>query len=761
MTLRPRFKQCFRYEAIPPEGVVLLYEGGHFLLPGNVYLQLAPLLDGGQHTVEEIFAHLEDQVPAAEVFQALMLLRNKRLIVDALPLLPPEQAAFWGMMDVDSEHAVRRLEEITVSVVSFGEIDTVPFKTMLASFGVRVGDNGARWVVLSDDYLHPELDGFNRDALVQNRPWLLSKPVGVELWIGPLFLPGKTGCWSCLAHRLQGSRKVVNYLQEKSGVSSQRSIPFAVLPSTFHTALSIAATETAKWIVCGRNENLEGRILTFDTLSLTTQSHRLVQRPQCPHCGDPQAVATQQAAPLALQNRRKVFTNDGRPHGLTSEEIVKKLEHHISPLTGIVHTLRPTSTWTGENSLTPSYVTGHNFVYVSKDDTLDLDFLCASLQGGSSGKGKHAMQAKASALCESIERYSGMFQGDEARLRAKYKDLGTVAIHPNSCMLFSERQFRNREQWNASGLLPAWVPEPFDVNAEIEWSPVWSLACDQLRYVPTAYCYYGYSRKYNAWFARADSNGCAAGQSKEEAILQGFLELVERDGVALWWYNRLKKPAVDLASFSEPYFQELQAYYQVLHRDLWVLDVTSDLNIPTFVAVSRRNDQKIEDIIFGFGAYLDPQIAILRALTELNLQLPPLHSGMSENEDGSLSIDSRVLSWWKTATLESHPHLVPDAALPPRVWKNYPQPSSDDFSIGVMTWVRHAEKKGLETLVLDQTRPDTGLAVVKVLVPGLRHFWPRFGPGRLYDVPVQMGWLTEPLTEDQMNSQAIYLSFQS
>ena len=39
-------------------------------------------------------------------------------------------------------------------------------------------------------------------------------------------------------------------------------------------------------------------------------------------------------------------------------------------------------------------------------------------------------------------------------------------------------------------------------------------------------------------------------------------------------------------------------------------------------------------------------------------------------------------------------------------------------------------------LVLNQTRPDIGLPVVKVIIPGLRHFWSRFGAGRLYDVPV-------------------------
>ncbi|BAF60458.1 MAG: hypothetical protein K6T66_14980 [Peptococcaceae bacterium] len=43
------------------------------------------------------------------------------------------------------------------------------------------------------------------------------------------------------------------------------------------------------------------------------------------------------------------------------------------------------------------------------------------------------------------------------------------------------------------------------------------------------------------------------------------------------------------------------------------------------------------------------------------------------------------------------------------------------------------------------------MPVVKVVVPGLRHFWARFAPGRLYDVPAGMGWLKEPLREEDLN----------
>jgi ribosomal protein S12 methylthiotransferase accessory factor len=67
------------------------------------------------------------------------------------------------------------------------------------------------------------------------------------------------------------------------------------------------------------------------------------------------------------------------------------------------------------------------------------------------------------------------------------------------------------------------------------------------------------------------------------------------------------------------------------------------------------------------------------------------------------------------------------------------------------------EAIGLEMLILDQTRPEIGLPVAKVIVPGLRHFWTRFAPGRLYDVPVQLGWLPRPLTEEELNPIPMFL----
>ena len=88
--------------------------------------------------------------------------------------------------------------------------------------------------------------------------------------------------------------------------------------------------------------------------------------------------------------------------------------------------------------------------------------------------------------------------------------------------------------------------------------------------------------------------------------------------------------------------------------------------------------------------------------------------------------------------------------------RDYPQLGSDDLRDDVITCVNIARDRGLETLVLDQTRPDIGLNVVKVVVPGLRHFWKRWAKGRLYDLPVQLGQLSRSRQESELNPYPIF-----
>jgi ribosomal protein S12 methylthiotransferase accessory factor len=250
------------------------------------------------------------------------------------------------------------------------------------------------------------------------------------------------------------------------------------------------------------------------------------------------------------------------------------------------------------------------------------------------------------------------------------------------------------------------------------------------------------------------SNGNAAGNTLEEAILQGFLELVERDATAIWWYNRLRRPAVDVAAFGDPWVDALLEHHRAQGRACWALDITSDLGIPAIVAISARADGGDEQMLFGLGCHLDARIAVQRAFAEMNQMLA------MADPDGTIAIealDAETANWLRVATRAAQPHMTPDPAAPPRRPADFPARASGDLRTDILTCQGIVEAKGLELLVLDHTRPDVGLPVVKVVVPGLRHFWARFGAGRLYDVPVAMGWLPAPLSEDALNPIAMFL----
>jgi ribosomal protein S12 methylthiotransferase accessory factor len=371
------------------------------------------------------------------------------------------------------------------------------------------------------------------------------------------------------------------------------------------------------------------------------------------------------------------------------------------------------------------------------------------------GKGSTAAHARTSALCEALERYSGEYRGDEARVRSRLRLLGPDGIHPNDCMLFDEQQYQDAMAWNATCSPRHVVFEPFDPDEVMDWTPMWSMTQQRHRFLPTAALYYGAPLDSGRRAVRADSNGNAAGSCLEDAVLQGLLEVVERDAVALWWYNRTRLPGIDLNAFSEPWFDQVREIHQELGREVWALDVTADSNISTAVALSRRTSGPSEDIIFGFGAHLDPSVALRRALAELNQMMPMLVDASPGGQYGC--DDPDAVRWWRMATVAEHTYLVPDQRLPARGPKDVPNAASGDLYADVETVRSRLESLGLEVLILDQTRPDVGLPVVKTVVPGMRPIWARFGPGRLFDVPVRLGWLPEPTPYAELNPTPLFL----
>lgn len=739
------FKAHLRVALVPGEGVLLLSEDTATALHGKLYEQLVPLLDG-QRSADEVVQALAQQADAAQVYYALLMLEKSGHIAETTRHLDPATAAFWQGQGCVPDLALHALRTQRVRVRSVGQVPTQPLLDALLALGVCLtqDEHPDFEVLITDDYLHSDLATHNTTALQAQRPWLLLRPFGLSTWVGPLYTPGKTGCHHCLTHRLARNSSVNQFAADRLGLAQSLPLAVATHPASVAMACQLAALEVAKHLA-GAHCGLEGKVLSLDSRTLHTQIHELTRIPHCATCGTPQQALLE---PLRLVPRKVTFSHDGGHRATAPEQTLRQYQHLVSPITGVVTELTAVHQSAG---IAHVYVAGHNHAF--RMDRLDA--LKQSLRNASSGKGMSDTQAKVSALCEAIERYSGEYTGTESRKHASYLELGADAIHPNAVMGYSDQQYAQRERWNAKKSRFNGIAEPLDETTRIDWSPIWSLTEQRHKYLPTQFLYHAVpcAAGYQTLYARACSNGNAGGNHLEEAVLQGFLELVERDAVALWWYNRLKKPGVVVESFDAPYLLDLQTHYKTLGRKAWALDITSDLGIPAFVALSRVNCGAQEHILMGLGCHLDARIALQRAFAEMNQMLGLAHNSGT----GELSIhDPETLAWLTQATLDNQPYLAADERLAAKRRTDYVQRHSGDLLEDIKLCQRIVEQKGMEMLVLNQTRADVKMPVVKVIVPGLRHFWARFAPGRLYDVPVKMGWLKRPLREDELNPIPVF-----
>ncbi len=583
------------------------------------------------------------------------------------------------------------------------------------------------------DYLEGRLGELNRQHLSDHTPWILVQPSGIFPLVGPVLNPGKSACWTCLADRMKRNREV------KALLDREQARCVAVSPLARHTlgqsGIQLAAVEIAKAIATDFRTELRDHIISLDLLGSTTVKHYVAHRPQCPSCGRKKLRDPRRApVPVELGTGGKLVMTSGGYRTVSPRATVARFRKHVSPLTGVVSRLERIE---ADLPLNTNYYATHNFSAPART----VNELRAGLSGGGSfGKGSTAEQGEASALMEAIERYSGIFQGDEIRVTRRFTDFPSGdAILPNDVLLFSDAQLRDQASTTDPDEAPS-TPALFDRSAKIEWSPVWSLRDQRFKYVPTSLLYFFYRGPGQI---NADSNGCAAGNTLEEAIVQGFLELVERDAYAIWWYNRLQRPKSTSTSSTIP-------TSVICRPGLPKPDAGFGCSTSPAISGFRASWRyctgcmtRQENIEFGSGAHFDSRIALLRALTELNQFLSIGLMGGGTGEKSSLDGSTPL-------RLRDHPFLMPSdtPAVQPGFGSKF---GRLDTREQVTACVRLAEREGLDFLVLDQTRPDIDVPVVRVIVPGLRHFYRRFAPGRLYDVPVKLGWRDRPLPENELN----------
>ncbi|MEM8601467.1 MAG: YcaO-like family protein [Bacteroidota bacterium] len=674
--------------------------------------------------------HLPDDL-TAEAADDLEALANAGFLLRLPPGLAPSAARRWWALRVDpadaSTFCQHRVSVAALDVRAPGVAAALAAYGLVAAPWTAVDAPATVGLILADDV-----------ACVPALPYQAGPPTLIvqtnaafpwAVWLEP----GRTACPHCLHRHLQ----INTPTSSLALASSERPLGLAPERIAMLVAEGIAR---AAWTA----ESPSLMLLGDDR----TSARHIVRRvPTCPACGiaPVEAAPTWQARPKAPGGHRWLSL------GAAAEQLAKL----HSPLVGVYANL-PTSGGdpgsdtadTPPNPDAPAPSQRHVVVlrYRALQPVRRLDRLQRSLTLVAGGNGATHRHALVKAQGEAAERASGTWWPQRPHVCARVADLNGCAFTPSDLLGFSGEQYANRLAWNEQAHPFLRVPERFDPQEATAWvrgyalpgSPDEAATEANAVWIPAGCAFYGYDFGAEPVYAYADSNGCAAGACIEEAALCAMYELIERDSIALWTRSGAVRPSVDLRTASRSDLVEAPQRYAEQGRTLAVLDVTSDLGVPAFVALSHRLSGP-RGWVLGFGCHLDPQEAVARAVGEVA-------HGVHEVEAGS-----DALAWGDTATSQAYPHLAPDPSAPARDLSTWPAHTTDDVLADLHTVVARVRRAGFTPFVIDQTHPLVGISVARVVVPGLAHFWRRLGTPRLRSAPHALGWVPTPRVLDAPN----------
>jgi ribosomal protein S12 methylthiotransferase accessory factor len=230
----------------------------------------------------------------------------------------------------------------------------------------------------------------------------------------------------------------------------------------------------------------------------------------------------------------------------------------------------------------------------------------AERQSGS-GAGLDRVECLYSAIGESVERYAAAVCDPAGLTWCSGASLGERAYDVRRFVAFSERQY-------ASDAFPY---TPYDHQVERAWRPVRNLATGADVMLPAQLIHLGYRARSRAEIiTQSTSTGLACGPTEAHVVATGLREVIERDAFAGAWALRRTPPRIVIGDREAPRFSaEVLRLLDNPRLAIALLDITSDLGIPTVLAVIQPRNGAI-GMVVGASAHPNPVQAISKALVE-------------------------------------------------------------------------------------------------------------------------------------------------
>lgn len=270
----------------------------------------------------------------------------------------------------------------------------------------------------------------------------------------------------------------------------------------------------------------------------------------------------------------------------------------------------------------------------------------------------------------------------------------------------------------------------FDVHRPLHFTRGWDLVHQRDVEVPVSLVEMGRRRPGLGRFSllQASSTGLASGNHFLEAVSHALFEAIERDAAScreFAWLKRGGPPPerLRLESIEHPLVRDLLVQLDAADIDAILLDYTVDVGVPVYAGYVIDRLHSHFGVFGGYGAHLDPAVAMMRALTEAVQSRAVVIAGSRDD------FFRHQFDRLKSAGREGYRALL---ELPPtgdaRLRASEATPTLEG---DVAILLERLKAVGLDqVIVLDLSRGDFPIHVVKVFVPGLEpHALYNYTPG--------------------------------
>ena len=325
------------------------------------------------------------------------------------------------------------------------------------------------------------------------------------------------------------------------------------------------------------------------------------------------------------------------------------------------------------------------------------------------GKGATVEQAKASAMMEGFERYSAERQDkdSERTFVDTYNNikngLSNVdnALDPKDLLLPKNYGNENVE------------------NSRLEWIEAEDIISEESIYVPSNAVFHPYipTREVSpspiAIF-KGNTNGLASGNIIEESVLHGIFEVVERDAWSIFELTKRNKKEISQDTIENDTINELLEKFHNQGIDIKLMDITADLKITTVAA--SADDTVLKDpalLTLGVGTHLNPEVAVIRALTEVaQSRATQIHG---TREDTIRADFMRKSGYEHMKKMNRHYFQKEEETIN---LGDIEDKSSHSIKRDIETSIEEVQKAGFnQILYTDLTREEIGINVARVIIP--------------------------------------------